>query len=90
NLPTDTKLEANFPNPFNPVTEIKYSLHQDAQVSLIVYDVLGREVQTLINGFEDAGYKSVQFDASSLSSGVYFYRLSTGYYTNVKRMILMK
>ncbi len=90
NLPTETKLESNFPNPFNPVTEIKYSLHQDAQVSLIVYDVLGREVQTLVNGFEDVGFKSVQFDASSFPSGVYFYRLSTGYHTDIKRMILMK
>jgi hypothetical protein len=90
NLPTETKLEANFPNPFNPVTEIKYSLHEDAQVSLIVYDVLGREVETLMNGMEQAGYKSVQFDASSLPSGVYFYRLSTAYYTDIKRMILMK
>ncbi|MBI3194658.1 MAG: T9SS type A sorting domain-containing protein [Ignavibacteriae bacterium] len=97
NLPTETKLEANFPNPFNPVTEIKYSLHQDALVSLIVYDVLGREVQTLVNGFEDAGYKSVRFDASSLPSGVYFYRLSatslggqTGSFTDMKKMVLAK
>jgi hypothetical protein len=94
NLPKETKLEANFPNPFNPVTEIKYSLHEDAQVSLIVYDVLGREVETLVNGMETAGYKSVQFNASSLPSGVYFYRLSatgqTASYTDMKRMILMK
>ncbi|MBI5216735.1 MAG: T9SS type A sorting domain-containing protein [Ignavibacteriae bacterium] len=97
NLPKETRLYSNFPNPFNPTTEIKYDLHEDAFVSLIVYDVLGREVQTLLNGMESAGYNSVPFNASALPSGVYFYRFSatpvsgqTGSFTDIKKMLLAK
>lgn len=80
----------NYPNPFNPVTEIKYALSEDGKVVLRVHDVLGREVKTLVNEFQAAGYKSIQFDASNLPSGMYFVRLTAGSYTNVMKMLLAK
>ncbi len=89
-LPRETKLKNNYPNPFNPVTVINYSLAEDLYVVLKVYDVLGREVATLVDGFETAGYKSAQFDASALPSGVYIYKFTAGTVTDVKKMLLMK
>ncbi|MBI3194030.1 MAG: T9SS type A sorting domain-containing protein [Ignavibacteriae bacterium] len=90
NLPKETRLHTNYPNPFNPVTEIKYDIHEDAYVTPIAYDVLGREIKTLVEEFVSAGFKSVQFDASSLPSGMYFYRLTAGKYSDMKKMILAK
>lgn len=89
-IPGEMKLELNYPNPFNPATSIKYSLSEDAFVVLKVYDVLGREVVTLVNEFEKAGYKSVEFDARLLSSGLYIYRLNAGKFADVKKMMLVK
>ena len=88
--PTAYALAQNFPNPFNPTTQFKYAIPFDAHVSLTVYDVLGREVAVLVNGFQTAGYKSIDLDASHLPSGVYFYRLSAGRFTDIKKMILMR
>lgn len=92
--PAQTQLEANYPNPFNPVTQIRYSLASDTYVTLKVYDVLGREVALLADEYEQAGFKSVDFNAGSLPSGVYFYRLEAGSanggFTAVKKMILAK
>ena len=73
--PTEIALHQNFPNPFNPTTTITYDLPKSAHVTLVVYDMLGREVATLVNGGEEAGFKSVVLDSGSLASGVYFYRL---------------
>jgi len=95
-LPVDFEMEQNFPNPFNPVTTIRYQLPEDVFVTLKIFDVLGKEVATLVNGYEEAGYKSVEFDARDLSSGMYYYRLSATSIENnqttslVKKMVLMK
>ena len=89
-LPRETKLEANYPNPFNPATDIKYSLSEDTHVKLVVYDVVGRIVATLVDETQPAGYRSVRFDAASLPSGVYYYRLSAGSFTQVRKMMLLK
>ena len=88
--PKEFSLQENFPNPFNPSTQIRYNLPKPIHVRLNIYDLLGREVATLINEFQNAGYKSVSFDASSLPSGVYIYRLQAGTFSDVKKMILMK
>lgn len=80
----------NYPNPFNPTTIISYQLSVISPVTLKVYDVLGREVETLVNEKESAGIHSVNFNASSLPSGVYFYRLVAGNMTATKKMVLLK
>ncbi|GEM_PF-1548552 len=89
-IPQKTKLLQNFPNPFNPTTTIQYQLHEDSYVTLKLYDILGREVQVLVCRMESAGYKSVTFDASGLPSGVYYYRLQAGTFSDVKKMILVR
>jgi hypothetical protein len=94
-VPTSYKLMQNVPNPFNPNTVIEYSLPEAAHVVLIVYNVLGEEVITLVNETQDVGYKAVRFDASNLPSGIYLYKLTAGtstssVFTDVKKMILMK
>lgn len=83
-------LSQNFPNPFNPSTIISYTIADAQKVELKVYDLLGREVQTLVNDFQSAGSHEVMFNASGLSSGVYFYKLVAGSYTDIKRMMLIK
>jgi len=89
-LPSAFALRQNYPNPFNPSTVIEYDLPEDARVTLKVYDILGSEVATLIDGNEVAGRKSVRFDGAKLSSGVYFYRLSAGKYSEAKRLMIVK
>jgi YVTN family beta-propeller protein len=89
-LPVEFALEQNYPNPFNPVTTVEFALPETAEVSLEVFDVLGRRVQTLVNGKMDAGYHSVQFNAERLASGIYLYRIQAGAYVKVHRMVLMK
>jgi hypothetical protein len=80
----------NYPNPFNPTTTIKFSIPNAGATTLKVFDVLGREVRTLLNEQKNAGSYSVQFDMKNLSSGVYFYRLQSGNFVESKKMILMK
>jgi len=88
--PNVYKLEQNYPNPFNPVTQISYSIPKTGNVKLVVFDVLGREVATLVNEVKTPGKYSVSFDASNLSSGVYMYRIEAGDFTNTKKMMLVK
>lgn len=89
-MPLKYELNQNYPNPFNPVTKIEFSLPKSEFVSLKVYDVLGREISSLINEVRFAGKYSVEFNASSLTSGIYFYRISAGDFTEVKKMVIMK
>ncbi len=95
NLPTKFALSQNYPNPFNPTTTINYAVpavetRHALSLQLIVYDILGRKVATLVNKKQAPGNYSVQFDGSKLSSGIYFYRLSAGEFIATKKMILMK
>ncbi len=90
NSPVSFSLSQNFPNPFNPSTMIQYSIPEAQNVELKVYDLLGREVQTLVNTVQNPGSYNVMFNAQNLSSGVYFYRLTAGSYTDVKKMTLIK
>jgi hypothetical protein len=89
-IPKDFALHQNYPNPFNPTTLIIYDIPKEANVSLNVYDVSGRLVKNLVNENEKAGTFYLNFDASSLSSGVYFYKLIAGSYISTKKMILVK
>jgi hypothetical protein len=88
--PSTYSLNQNYPNPFNPTTSISFALPRAEDVKLVVYDILGREVATLVNEFKQAGIYDVPFNASSLSSGVYFYRIETKSFTQTKKMLLVK
>jgi hypothetical protein len=90
NIPNSYSLAQNYPNPFNPTTTINYQLKLSGQVTLKVYDILGREVATLVNEEKPAGTYSVIFDAGKLSSGIYFFRLKAGNFVETKKMILLK
>ena len=83
-------LEQNYPNPFNPATTIKFTLSQNGMTKLIVYDILGRKVKTLVDGYKPVGTYKVSFDAGSLSSGIYYYRLTSDSFATVKKMVLIK
>jgi len=89
-LPSEFRLLQNYPNPFNPTTSIRYSVLNSTYVNLTVYDILGREVAMLVNEEKYPGTYTVTLDASGLSSGIYFYRLTAGQYTETKKMILQK
>lgn len=90
NKPIQFALEQNYPNPFNPSTAIRYQLSMATHVKLCVYDILGREVATLVNQRQSAGQYSVVFNAQSLSSGTYFYRLTAGEFISIKKMLFVK
>jgi hypothetical protein len=96
-VPRTYSLLQNYPNPFNPVTNIKYSLPNSSFVKLVVYDITGREVMTLVNGTKSAGNYSVDFDGNNIASGIYFYKIDASdvsgkatNFTNVKKMVLVK
>ncbi|MFZ1289660.1 MAG: YCF48-related protein [Melioribacteraceae bacterium] len=89
-IPTEYFLEQNYPNPFNPGTTIEYSIPQKSQVTIKVYDLLGREITTLINEEKPAGNYFVKFDGGSLTSGVYFYRLQSNSFSQTRKLLLLK
>jgi hypothetical protein len=89
-VPNHYILKQNYPNPFNPSTTIKFGIPRSEVVKLVVYDILGREVRTLVNEMKTSGTYEVTFDASMLSSGVYFYKLETPSFSETKRMLLVK
>jgi hypothetical protein len=89
-LPKQFSLKQNYPNPFNPKTTIRYEIPERSFIALKIYNLLGREVVTLVSEENDAGYYSIEFDASTLSSGIYFYRLQAGSFVETKKMMLLK
>jgi hypothetical protein len=89
-IPVGYRLSQNYPNPFNPSTKISFALPKADHVKLVVFDVLGREAAILVNQFMNAGQWDVDFNAAGLTSGVYFYRLETGSFTETKKMLLIK
>lgn len=89
-IPQEYVLSQNHPNPFNPVTSIEFAIPKDGEISLTLYDINGREIEKLATGIFRAGYHSIDWDASNLSSGIYFYRLNAPGYVDTKKMILLK
>ena len=83
-------LEQNYPNPFNPGTEIRYQVPGVGRVTLKVFDILGREIRTLVNEVKQPGVYNVQFDGNGLANGVYLYRLQAGSLVNAKKLLLLK
>jgi len=94
NIPTEYTFYQNYPNPFNPVTKINYDLPVDSKVSIVIYDILGREIKKLVNNeFKPAGKYTVEFNGQMYASGVYFYRIiaeGNKKFINAKRMVLIK
>jgi hypothetical protein len=89
-IPKEFSLGQNYPNPFNPVTNIQFGIPKNSFVTIKVFDLLGREVSVLVNEYKEAGSYDVNFNASGLSSGLYFYRIEAGSFKGIKRMVLLK
>jgi len=89
-IPMKYSLEQNFPNPFNPETQINYSVAKNGFVKISVFDLLGREISVLVNEVKNAGYYSVNLNASNLSSGVYFYRMSCNGFVDTRKLTFIK
>ena len=89
-IPREYSLYQNYPNPFNPITTIRYELPKRSEVQIMIYDLLGRRVTTLVSENQDAGYKSIQWDASNVSSGMYFYQIRAGEFVQTRKMVLLK
>ncbi len=90
NIPADFVVKQNYPNPFNPTTNIEYSIPADNKVTVKIYNTLGMEIAVLLNEFKQAGTHNVEFNAANLSSGVYFYEITSGNFTQTKKMILIR
>ena len=95
NIPDEYALFYNYPNPFNPSTMIEYALPQDSKVHLVIYDILGRHVKTLVRQTQAPGYKSVRWNGRNdmgqqVSAGMYFYRIQAGSFSKVQKMVLLK
>ena len=94
-IPERFALHQNYPNPFNPITTIEYDLPKDAHVYLVIYDILGRKIRTLVSGMQPAGYAEVRWNGTDdwgnkVGSGIYFYRIETGKFSKTHKMVLMK
>ena len=94
-MPKDFALHQNYPNPFNPVTSLSYDLPNDDLVNITIYNMMGRIVKTLINSFQTAGYKSIQWNATNdrnelVSAGIYLYTIQAGEFRQTKKMVLLK
>ena len=89
-IPTEFSLDQNFPNPFNPTTKIRYSIPQNAHVTLKLYDILGREVMTLVNGEKSPGVYDVELNMNNYPSGIYIYSIQAGDYFQIKKLVLLK
>jgi hypothetical protein len=94
-LPTAFNLYNNYPNPFNPTTQIRYNLSEDAMVSITIYDIMGRSIRSLVNSKQTAGYRSIRWDGKnnlgeSVSAGMYIYTIQAGEFRQTKKMVLLK
>ncbi len=89
-IPGKVRLEQNYPNPFNPSTTIRYGLPERSHVTLTVFNALGQQVATVVQGEQEAGYHEAKFDASHLSTGVYLYQLRAGDLMETRRLMLVK
>jgi hypothetical protein len=90
NFPTHYSLQQNYPNPFNPSTTISFTLPSKSHVTLKVFDIMGREIAILVNGEMFAGNHTQKWNPSNISSGIYFYRLEAGSYTETKKLVLLR
>jgi hypothetical protein len=88
--PLTLLLKQNYPNPFNPTTRIEYAIPKTSHVSVKVFDLLGREVATLVDEVQGVGFKTVEFDGNGFASGVYLYRLRVGNFTETKRLTMIR
>jgi len=94
-IPIAYTLHQNYPNPFNPITSLRYDLPEQATVNIIIYDMLGRQVRTLIKQTQDAGFRSVQWNATDsfgnpVSAGMYLYQIRAGEFVQTRKMVLLK
>ena len=94
-MPIQYALHQNYPNPFNPTTTLRYDIPENSHVTITIYDMLGRQVKTIINQTQDAGYRSVIWDATNdygkpVSAGMYLYQIQAGEYISTKKMVLLK
>jgi hypothetical protein len=90
NIPKRFALRQNYPNPFNPITNIQYDLPRNRFVTIKIYDILGKEVMTVVNEFKEAGRYIISFNASDLASGIYYYKIKAGTFEDIKKMIVIK
>ena len=94
-LPNQFALHQNYPNPFNPTTTLRYDLPENGLVNITIYDMLGRHIKTLMDQTQDAGYRSIIWDATNeygrpVSAGIYLYQIQAGEYMQTKKMVLLK
>ena len=89
-IPKEFKLYTNYPNPFNPTTIIKFDIPKEIHVKIVIYDIQGKTIQTLLESKVNAGKYEIEWNGTNYPSGVYFYKMETGEYTSVKKMVLLK